>query len=324
VRTFLIPLDESELSERVLPYAEELVRTTDGRLVLMEAVARRRRQEYDDRGYGDGPPGPADADAAERHLARLEEREHRLGLAAEGMVREGPPVAAILIAAEEARADAIVMGTRARGALGRLLAGSVADGVSRRARVPVLLVPPDARPPFPVGGPARVLVSVDGSTLAEEVLGPAVETARALDADVLLLRVVEPPTPNYVAKGGYGACVRVQVGDEFAIARRYVHDRARDLRTAGVAATGAVRVGDPADEIVRVAAEKGASVVAMATHGRGGLTRLLVGSVAAAVLPRLAVPLLLVRSASGSDDPSEAEVAAVASVAEHGVVVRRR
>jgi nucleotide-binding universal stress UspA family protein len=318
MRTFLVPLDGSDLSQRVLPVAEALARATGGRLVLMEAAVG--RQAFDDDGVF---ARKMELDSTEEYLGRLEEGERRKGLAAEHVVLEGPAVDAILAAAEAAAADAIVMATHAHGAVGRLIAGSVADAVSRAARLPVLLVPPRALGPFPADGRARVLVPLDGSVLAEQALGPAADLARALEADVLLLRVVEPP-PNYVSKRGFAADARVQVGEEFAVARRYVHERARDLRTAGSAATGTVRIGDPADAIVRVAAEKGASIVAMATHGRGGLTRLLVGSVAAGVLARLSVPLLSIRPATGDDAPSAAEIAATAAVAEHAVAARRR
>lgn len=139
----------------------------------------------------------------------------------------------------------------------------------------------------------RALVPLDGSTVAEAIIPFLLEIAGPLDMDVVLLRVLQPIPPT-VLEG-----VRhVEVEDverRRADAEAYMAPIAADLRGRGVRVETAVRRGEPAREIVAGAREVGADLIAMTTHGRSGLGRLVFGSVAEAVLRHADVPVFLMR-----------------------------
>jgi nucleotide-binding universal stress UspA family protein len=289
-RTILVPLDGSNLAAHALPFAAALVRAGRGRLVLVRAA--------------EGPLGPevdpyADDLRARAEIAGLCGRLRAEGLEVTSQVRQGEAADAVARAAAELGADLLVMSTHGRGALGRVLYGSTAAGVLRRAEVPVLLVSPICERPWSVAGPPRVLVPLDGSDLAEEAIGPAGEIAGMLHAELVLLRVVPPSEEGRPYAEPWPLPVAPSPDDELGVAgaRAYLDD-ARSRFGPG-AAVGETRVeeGDPAAAIARVAAEEGASMIAMATHGRGGLPAVLMGSVAHGTLRRATVPLLLVRPA---------------------------
>ena len=117
----------------------------------------------------------------------------------------GPEADGILEQAKGRRADLIVMTTHGRGPASRFFLGSVADEVMRRSPVPVLLLRPHDPPAETAAPPAvsKVLVPLDGSALAEEVLGPAAVLVRLLGARCTLLRVVKArPHPPAAPHGG--------------------------------------------------------------------------------------------------------------------------
>ena len=140
----------------------------------------------------------------------------------------------------------------------------------------------------------RVLVALDGSTPSEAMLRFVLEIAGPLDMTVLLLRVVEPFTPA-VADGVYMPTLE-DVEARRRDAEEYLAPIASALRARGVSTAWAVRRGRPADEILAAATESGVDMIAMATHGRTGVGRLLFGSVAEAVLRRATVPVFLMRT----------------------------
>ena len=139
----------------------------------------------------------------------------------------------------------------------------------------------------------RVLVALDGSMPSETMLRFVLEIAGPLDMTVMLLRVVEPLTP-VMAPDVYAAPYE-DVEERRRDAEEYLAPIAAALRARGVDTAWAVRRGRPADEILAAAEESGVDMIAMATHGRTGLGRLLFGSVAEAVLRRAKVPVFLMR-----------------------------
>lgn len=140
-----------------------------------------------------------------------------------------------------------------------------------------------------------ILVPLDGSALAEAALPPARRLARLTGARVVLVRVAEAGMTLRNPLAAQDRAVRA--------ARAYLRHVARDLgtmSTRGPAVSIDVRVGDPAAGIATAAQTHGADVIAMSTHGRSGLGRMVLGSVADRVLHATTVPLLLVRAPSGS------------------------
>jgi nucleotide-binding universal stress UspA family protein len=139
----------------------------------------------------------------------------------------------------------------------------------------------------------RVLVALDGSPSSEAVLRFLLEIAGPLDMTVMLLRVLEPVPPMPLE--GTRHLTLQEVEGRRHEAEEYLAPIAAGLRARGVAVTFQVRQGRPDQEILAAAREHGADLIAMATHGRTGLGRLLFGSVAEAVLRHATVPVFLIR-----------------------------
>lgn len=138
----------------------------------------------------------------------------------------------------------------------------------------------------------RVLVPLDGSSLSENVLSFLTDIAGPLDMTIMLLRVLEPIQP--ALDGGPGIGV-----DDLEARRRdaaeYLAPLGIGLRARGIDTTSSIRVGRAEDEILAAARDGGADLIAMSTHGRSGLGRLLFGSVAEQVLRHADVPVFLMR-----------------------------
>lgn len=297
IDVIMVPLDGSEFSRRALPAAEELARRSGARLLL----------SYVHAGFPPAEPGEApealveaDREVVEHERELLEEAAGEVrgrGLEADTLFDEGP-VAETLAAQAEARADLVVMATHGRGAFSRFWLGSVADGLARRCGVPLLFVRPEGE------GPAeptfeRILLPLDGSELAESILPTATAVGRLFDAAVTVVRVIRPPFRPGLAYED----LPLQVDAEVAAEREeevsdYVQGVVALLREEGLEARGRVVHGaGVAAEIVEVARQAEADLVAMATHGRGGLKRLVLGSVADKVLRGGERPVLLHRPA---------------------------
>jgi nucleotide-binding universal stress UspA family protein len=286
--SILVPLDGSPLAARALPYATALARASRARLVLVRAVLAHT------------PPGidPSEAqvrvtERAGRDLDALAEYLRATGLSVDTHVYYDQAVRAIVDLAEQQAVDLVVMSTHGRGGLGRWVYGSVADRVLQRLIVPVLLVPAASGAPWAADGWLRVVVPLDGSALAEEVLGAVRGLASVRDVELLLLRTIEPPAPFIAEESGRLPAVRQDA--EVADARRYLDDLATRLRSDGLTVTTRAVVGECAPTIATAAVAYGADLLALATHGRGGLARVVFGSVTASLLHRAHTPLLLVR-----------------------------
>lgn len=140
----------------------------------------------------------------------------------------------------------------------------------------------------------RALVPLDGSSVAEAIIPFILDIAGPLDMEVVLLRVVEPIAPMVIEGSRH-----VEVEDVEARrtdAEEYLAPVAVELRNKGVRVESRVRRGNTTEEIVAAARETGADLIAMSTHGRGGLGRLMFGSVAQAVLGHVDMPVLLMRA----------------------------
>jgi nucleotide-binding universal stress UspA family protein len=179
------------------------------------------------------------------------------------------------------------------------LHGSVAEAVVGQAGVPVLLVraAEGMRPTERLGeGRPELIVPLDGSSLAEAALPLARGLTKALGGHIVLLGVI--PTPGQLIAEPGGA-IGTYVGADHARleseAREYLETTLRMLNASGLSAEATVRQGKAAAEIGDAAREHGAAAVVMATHGRTGLVRALLGSVAGEVLHLGTSPVILVR-----------------------------
>ena len=146
----------------------------------------------------------------------------------------------------------------------------------------------------------RVVVPLDGSPLAEGMLRFIIDIARPLNLEVALLQVVKA-APPYLTET-MKALVLENAERSLAEARAYLAGLGEDLSAKGIRVRIEVRGGDPVDEIVACAREIDADLIAMTTHGRSGLGRLLFGSVAEAVLRQAELPVFLMRLTDASID----------------------
>jgi nucleotide-binding universal stress UspA family protein len=193
----------------------------------------------------------------------------------------GETVAAIVRAAQKHHVDLVCMTTHRWSDVDRWLNGSVMDAVLRETNLPLLVVPPDSTAEWSVpSGP--VLVALDGSPTAEAVLPIATDLATVIGAPICLIRVDR----DLVAAASYLAEVRSRIPCCTV-----------DTTVASGAAATAITVA---------ARDERAPLIAMATHGRTGLERLVLGSVATHVLHEAGMPVLLIRPAL-VDLASEAE-----------------
>ena len=138
----------------------------------------------------------------------------------------------------------------------------------------------------------KILVPLDQEAGAEVALPVAADLAKS-DGTVIRLMYVAP-TPSAIVAEGRGIAYADQESDRLQhLGMVYLREAAHQL--AGLPVEYAVRFGEPAEEILEEAREFGADLVVMATHGRSGVVRLMLGSVAEAVLRRSEVPVVLVR-----------------------------
>lgn len=140
----------------------------------------------------------------------------------------------------------------------------------------------------------KILVPLDGSKLAAQALDEALKLAQAFGSEIALLQVV-PFMPIY----GSPELVTPLIIDEKQkeAAEQYLRGLAQELQQKGFRASATVKTGQQvAAEIIDFAKESGADLIVMCTHGRSGITRWVVGSVANRVLVRAETPILLIRS----------------------------
>jgi nucleotide-binding universal stress UspA family protein len=292
-------LDGSALAERALPCAVMLARGVPAELVLFRAVSIAPDLEemlrFTDLG-GEVPWEELEVQACD-YLNQVADRIQEAGLGIHKVVRRGPAAEVIVDYAEQMAVQQIVMATHGRSGISRWRHGIAAERVLQSASVPVLMVCAKAgetvsEEPMTC---QRILVPLDGSTRAEQVLPPAVSIARTFSAEIILFRV-----PIAHVSGSFTGNWYVPLEGTFEtaneIAQRYLNCVADEMRAQGVRVTTVTRMGGVADAILEYAEANKIDLIAMCTHGRSGLARWTLGSVADRVLRARCVPLLLVRA----------------------------
>jgi len=142
----------------------------------------------------------------------------------------------------------------------------------------------------------RILVTLDGSDFSERALEPSFHVAQKFNAEVLLLRVLSPETVAAAAGAGpqYIELADLHEQRDRGEAEAYLRALKRLWEPTEVVVTTRVAMGAPPEQILCAAAESGADLIVMSTHGRSGISRFLYGSVAEAVLRGTQLPLLLI------------------------------
>lgn len=308
-KTIVVPvigrqLDPSGVSEAAIPVAQVFARRTGAEVVLVSVVEIPSGFAALVQATGvatwDEERWVAERQASiEPIAARFPEGRARI------VVRVGDPVTQVLDVLAGLEDPILVMASHARAGVSRLLIGSVAFRIVHRAPCPVVIVRAGADlpvEPMETEWP-RVLVPLDGSTFAEHALDRALAALGTTDLDLRLIHVIEPLVDFY----GYAAAEYLRAGQEWA--ERYLSDIAKRLAARGYRVSWAIRVGRVAHQIQRYAEEERIQLIAMATHGRSGFSRLVFGSVAERLLHESRAPLLLVRPDEAAIEQSEREAA---------------
>jgi nucleotide-binding universal stress UspA family protein len=193
------------------------------------------------------------------------------------------------------------MTTHGRSGVSRLWMGSVASEVIRRSPSPVLVIRPDESgsrdepaPPF-----RRVLAPLDGSPADDDAVDDMLAVAGSDDVEFTLLHVIVPVV--YLAEPPQvGVLTEVELE---AAAERYLEETARKIRPRGFAVTTRVVTHtQPARAILEYAKEWGADLIAMESHARSAVERLLVGSTTDKVIRASQVPVLVHRQRVEADE----------------------
>jgi nucleotide-binding universal stress UspA family protein len=301
----LVPLDGSPLAEQVLPYVRLLAQKLGAPVDLVRVFDR-------------VPPGMADPqhhlyldqvalslrNEAEDYLNGVAADLQKDGITASVSVHEGDHashVASSIVAeAEKEPGTLLAMCTHGRSGLGRWVMGSISDKVMHATTEPLLLVRARKEDEFsPQVSLQTLIVPLDGSDLAEEIVPHAVSLARALALKVLLVAVTPPVYASLMAEGAaYGAPTPELPAEPDAATIEYLARVAEGLRGEGIASVEEKPLyGPPAEVILDMALSTPDSLVAMTTHGRSGLGRWLLGSVAERVVRYSGGPVLLHRAA---------------------------
>jgi len=142
----------------------------------------------------------------------------------------------------------------------------------------------------------KILVPLDGSRRAEAILSHVEELARRCEARVVLMQVVEPAPVVVGPEGAHMKLYRQDLEEREKRAKSYLTALSGEFREKGIAAQTRVVYGPVVEAIIEIAQREDVQLIAIASHGRTGLSQVFYGSVAAGVLHRAERPLLVVRS----------------------------
>jgi nucleotide-binding universal stress UspA family protein len=294
IRHILCPIDFSDTSRHALQHAVAIAGWYESRMTALHVVHPLFLSE---------PPilfadfvGPArtdaDRDALRERLADWLKAAAAAGVTTDVEVEDGQPAVRILERATALPADLIVMGTHGRGGFDRLLLGSVAEKVLRKAVCPVLTVPPPAvtagKLPY-----ARLLCPVDFSPSSLSALRFALSVAQESGAHVTILHVFDWPADDELI------VERLDSSDFRSLVERQASDRLNELITADVRTWCEPEIklsyGKPYRRIVELAERERADLIVMGVHGRNVLDLMLFGSTTNQVVRRAPCPVLTLR-----------------------------
>jgi nucleotide-binding universal stress UspA family protein len=299
-RHLLVPLDGSRLAESAIVSAASLAALMGSAVTLVHVIEK-------------NAPSAVHSD---RHLVTAGEAAAYLEEVARAPILSGLKVGTHVHTAEvrdvarsitehteELAPDLVVMSTHGRGGARRLIFGDIAQQIIAIGETPVLLVrPSETAAAAARTGPAcsfeMILAPINGDPAHEKGLPAAADIAKACGARVHLLMVVPTLGNLSGSKAAAGlllpGATRVLLDMDSAGASDYVESRAADLARIGVTVTSESTRGDPVRSILRAIQRLGVDLVVMGTHGRAGTDAFWAGSVAARVIDRTSVPILLV------------------------------
>jgi nucleotide-binding universal stress UspA family protein len=300
----LVPLDGSSTAEQVLPYVRLLGKKTGTNVTLLRALEDLPAEivEQDQGAYLNDAIG-RELRQQRRKLNQVAAVLNREGISTSVIVEEGKPEELIITQAEKLPDTLIAMATHGRSGVGRWVMGSVTDRVLHATVNPMLVVRAKEEAEVPAEKIETIIVPLDGSLLGEGALPYAQDIAKTTDAVIILVRVVAPGSFYYGTAEYYVPAAGDAFGKVTAGATEYVSSIAKQLTDEGVSEVKGVTLnGPPAAVLVDTAKEYANSMVVMTTHGRSGIGRWVMGSVADHVVRHSGDPVVMIRAANGRDD----------------------
>ncbi|MFC1846249.1 universal stress protein [Chloroflexota bacterium] len=282
-KRILVPLDGSGEGKSVLPYIRDLAQRFNSSVYVIGVGigSKQRRVNY----------------LLKEYIDEISNELCAENIDTKPVMIYGVPADEIIACAEKNDIDLITMATHGRGGITRWWIGSVAERVICESTTPVLLVrskrieETEAIKKAPI---KNIIAPLDGSDIGESALSNAETIALKTGASIHLLHIITP-------LGGlelnlFGPDLKGIVKAINDSADNYLNGLVEDLNNKGISTKCIVMEGDPADIIVEEAKKHQDSLIAMSTHGRSGIARWILGSVADKVLHEATVPIWLVRS----------------------------
>lgn len=298
----VVPLDGSVFAEHALPQAVSLARRAGCPVSLVMVVTTTIAPRFAEHMTEAETARHEEAvKAAQAYLRDVASRiTAEAGLSVTTDVLMGPIADALDGYVKQKHARLLVLTSHGRGAIGRAWLGSVTDGLIRRTPCPILVVRPAEAKEAPSltshAGFRKVVIPLDGSPAARAILGPVVDLVGTEGVTYTLLRVLVAQRPLPSTYLPHVAEENRRIAEARKEAEELLAQRTKEMEARGaVATTRIVEHLGAAQGVQEVVEEVGGDLIAMTTEGRGGIGRLLVGSVADKVIRGSSIPVLVTR-----------------------------
>jgi nucleotide-binding universal stress UspA family protein len=324
----LVPLDGSTRAESAVPIAARIAHASGGSVILLQVAAIPIEVETAKKPSEIYSQAAVDKGVADTktYLESVATSDVLKGIKTETKAVTGAIAPSILSAMQDLHADLVVLCSHGYTGFKRWALGSVAQKLAPHSPVPVLVLRDGGSvPTTATQHPLRAFVPLDGSPLSESALEPAAQLVTALAPSahkaLHVMRVVDIPSSYGKFRSSvdehYDAGVRAEAKHEYetylgTVARRFTEG---DLAPYNLSVTASVPISMDVAEAIVQTAEQGESaeragydLIVMATHGRGGVGRWVLGSVAERVLHATKVPLLIVHSTPAKHEHQEEAV----------------
>jgi nucleotide-binding universal stress UspA family protein len=289
--------------ERLMPFAVQQAESTGARLLLLHVLATSESMAVDAVGMPYYDPAGA-VETAGNMLQTWCAVARTRGISCEGLVREGNAAQQVIATARQFKADRILLGTRSRTRMSKLLLGSVAEQVLRSAHIPVITVGPEAHLPVDAADPQRIVLHA--TTLREASRPSAVlacQIASALNRKLVLLHVL-PPQDEMQRKGLPTGADSLALCELSIIAQQTASG-------SDISVEPKVVHGHPAIEILAEAADRQASLIVLGATQRNALQNLTRERTIYKVLAHARCPVLTLREPKA--EPEEVVLARLAT-----------
>ena len=310
----MVCLDGSELAEQIIPFAVSLAKMNDAEVILFRVVSEPSTVSPNIPGSTSIPVRATniedrlkqDLEEARNYLeTKVKSLEEETNLNVQAIADLGTAGDSIVAYASENYIDLITISTHGHSGLERAAFGSTADYVLRNTGIPNLIIRPKSetqREPGDKDGRSikRILVCLDGSHLAEQILPYAISQAKLFSSKLSLLRVIDAPDTQVTLNPKTTIPVAEKENeyfkDEEDEAKSYLENISDSFQKAGLDTEWMIIHGKKAGEaIVDFAHNNAINLVTMSTHGQGGWKRARFGSVADHVIRKSRLPILVIK-----------------------------